>query len=237
MVVLGGTAKQTCCVGAVVLGAVPLQNRVNPFGEIVATASRGTMMGNRGGKFHRDDRTLGKRRWATRHWICCDMYYKNKHHEAMGPYYTSLFFLDEVTALSAGHRPCFYCRNKDATRFLSLAHSLGDVAEPRFIGAKSRISADTADRIADVQRRTRQQDRPVDGLPDGAMVAVGDVAYAVCGEHLLRWSFDGYIEAVPRDSVPVARPLTPSLYVGILARGFEPRWHDSAAPYRGMVAM
>jgi len=194
---------------------VPLQNRVNPFGEIVATASRGTMMGNRGGRFHRDDRTLGKRRWATHHWICCDMYYKNKHHEAMGPYYTSLFFLDEVTALSAGHRPCFYCRNRDARRFLSLA-------DPP-------LRADAADRIVNEQRRTRQDERPLDGLPDGAMVAVGDVAYAVRGRHLLRWSFDGYVEAVPRGTVAVARPLTPPLYVGILTRGFQPRWHDSAA--------
>jgi hypothetical protein len=224
---------------------VPLQNRVNPFGEIVATASRGTMMGNRGGKFHRDDRTLGKRRWATRHWICCDMYYKNKQHEAMGPYYTSLFFLDEVTALSAGHRPCFYCRNKDATRFLSLAEPLATpmlepLAQPPAdlsLSRAGRISADTADRIADVQRRSHQPDRPVDGLPDGTMVAVGDLAYAVRGGHLLRWSFDGYVEAVPRASVPVARPLTPPLYVGILARGFEPQWHDSATPYHGMVAM
>jgi hypothetical protein len=91
---------------------MPLQNRVNPFGEIVATPVRGTMMGNRGGKSHRDDRTLGKRRWTSRHWICCDIHYKNKQHDPMGKYYTSLFFLDEVTALAAGHRPCFFCRRK-----------------------------------------------------------------------------------------------------------------------------
>jgi hypothetical protein len=182
MVVLGGAVKHGQYVGY-----VPLQNRVNPFGEIVATTARGTMMGNRGGKFHRDDKTLGRRRWATRHWICCDMHYKNKQHEAMGPYYTSLFFLDEVTALSAGHRPCFYCRNRDATRFLSLVEAPPDATRV----SAARISADAADRIADVQRRTRQDERPVDGLPDGAMVAAGDVAYAVRGEHLLRWSFDG----------------------------------------------
>lgn len=204
---------------------MPLQNRVNPFGEIVACASRGTMMGNRGGRFHRDDRTLGRRRWATRHWICCVLDYKGKHHEAMGPYYTSLFFLDEVTALSAGHRPCFFCRSRDATRFLSLAET-----PPGGSGTvgPGRLSADACDRIVDVQRRARQPDGPLDGLPDGAMVAVGDTAYAVRGERLLRWSFDGYVDAVPRSSVPLARPLTPPLYVAILAAGFEPRWHPSA---------
>ena len=91
-----------------------LQNRVTPFGELIATPARGLMFGNRGGRFHRDDQTLGLRRWASRHWICCDLHYKGHHHEPMGKGYTSLFFLDEVTALAAGHRPCFYCRHADA---------------------------------------------------------------------------------------------------------------------------
>jgi len=197
---------------------VPLQNRCDPFGELVATEARGTMMGNRGGKFHRPDRTLGGRRWASWHWICCDMHYKNKKHEAMGPYYTSVFFLDEVTALSAGHRPCFFCRRKDAQRFLALAEP-----EP--------LRAHEADRIVHPQRRSRQDDVRVDALPDGTMIAVGDTAYAVRGDNLLRWSFDGYADAVPRSSVSTARPLTPMLYVGILARGFQPQWHPTAAAY------
>ena len=79
------------------------------------------MLGNRGGKFHRGDQTLGKRRWATHHWICCELHYRNMHHEPMGQGYTSLFFLDEVTALAAGHRPCFYCRRKEAQEFVRLS--------------------------------------------------------------------------------------------------------------------
>src|SRR5262245_18799312 len=116
-----------------------LQNRVDPWGEIHAVPARGTLMGNRGGKFHRADQTLGRRRWATRHWICCVLDWKGKHHEPMGDYYTSLFFLDEVTAIASGHRPCFFCRRQDAKRFLSLAE------EP--------LAADSADRIADRERR------------------------------------------------------------------------------------
>ena len=145
------------------LSAMPLQNRVNPFGELVATTARGTMMGNRGGKFHRDDRTLGKRRWTSRHWICCDIHYKNKQHDAMGRYYTSVFFLDEVTALAAGHRPCFFCRRKEAQHFLSLA-------EPP-------LMADAADRILHEQRfasRTTAvaHECAIADLPDGAMIAI-----------------------------------------------------------------
>jgi len=60
-----------------------LQNRVTPFGEIIATEARGTMMGNRGGRIHRDDKTLGRRRWASHHWICCELHYRDLRHEPM----------------------------------------------------------------------------------------------------------------------------------------------------------
>ena len=201
---------------------MPLQNRVNPFGELVASPARGTMMGNRGGKFHRDDRTLGKRRWASRHWICCDIHYKNLKHEAMGTGYTSLFFLDEVTALAAGHRPCFFCRRKEAQLFLSLA-------EPP-------LMADDADRILHWQRQaSRKPGDPqpphwrVADLPDGTMIAIDSEAYAVRGIWLLRWSFAGYNDAIPRKSIDRTLILTPPLFVAILANGFQPRWHESAA--------
>lgn len=193
---------------------MPLQNRVNPYGEIVKSGARGTMMGNRGGKFHRDDQTLGKRRWSSRHWICCDLYWKGVHHEPMGKGYTSLFFLDEVTALAAGHRPCFYCRRKPAQLFLSLA-------DPP-------LMADAADRIVDEQRRGPRPEVAVEGLPDGAMIDAGKGPLAVKGNAFLTWSFEGYSEGPPRRSVMKARLLTPRLYVGILARGFQPRWHPSA---------
>jgi hypothetical protein len=197
---------------------MPLQNRVNPFGELVATSARGTMMGNRGGKFHRDDRTLGGRRWTSRHWICCDIHYKGKQHDAMGQYYTSVFFLDEVTALAAGHRPCFFCRRKEAQHFLSLA-------EPP-------LMADAADRILHEQRHASRkhavpQQCRVAALPDGAMIAIDGEPYAVRGDHLLRWTFDGYAEMRLRRPVPRAELITPPLFVTILERGYRPRWHDS----------
>src|SRR6185312_7493852 len=87
-----------------------LQNRVDPYGELLATPARGTMFGNRGGKFHRDDKRLASRRWVSRQWICCVLKFKGRQRNVWGRYYTELFFLDEVTALAAGHRPCFECR-------------------------------------------------------------------------------------------------------------------------------
>ncbi len=96
---------------------MPLQNRVDPFGELFADSSRGQLFGNRGGRFHTDDRTLTQRRWVSRTWICCVLEFKGRQRDVWGRYYTELFFLDEVTALAAGHRPCFECRRKDAAAF------------------------------------------------------------------------------------------------------------------------
>ena len=188
---------------------MPLQNRVQPNGEIVAVPARGTMMGNRGGKFHRDDKTLGKRRWARIHWICCDMHYKSMQHEAMGKGYTSLFFLDEVTALAAGHRPCFFCRRSEAIAFM------GGRKVPEF------------DRELHAQRLARHK-ALVGDLPDGAMIEHEGHAYAVKGATLLQWSHSQYGLAIPRASIMKARLLTPPLIAEVLAKGYQPRWHPSA---------
>ena len=77
----------------------PLQNRVDPFGELIATLARGALLGNRGGRFHRDDQTLGRRRWATKQWIACLCAFKKRKRPVWNGGYTQLFFLDEVTAL------------------------------------------------------------------------------------------------------------------------------------------
>lgn len=169
------------------------------------------MLGNRGGRFHRDDRTLGKRRWATRHWICCELHYKGLHHEPMGQGYTSLFFLDEVTALAAGHRPCFFCRRAEARRFMALAG----------------MSTDAFDRQLHAERLSPRF-AGSDGLPDGCMVEIGGAAFAVKGPHLLRWSFAGYADAVPRAASMCGRLLTPPSIAAILRAGYQPRWHGSA---------
>ena len=184
-----------------------LQNRVDPWGRLLAVAVRGTMMGNRGGKFHRDEKTLGKRRWASTHWICCELHYKDQHHEAMGQGYTSLFFLDEVTALAAGHRPCFYCRRAEAKAFLQ----------------NRRV--DEFDRQLHSERCYKthcRMEMPV----DGAIVEHECAAYAIKAGLMLLWSSDGYQKAIPL--VPHAKLLTPPSIIAILAKGYKPRWHASA---------
>jgi hypothetical protein len=192
---------------------VTLQNRVNPWGELEAAAARGTLMGNRGGKFHRPDRTLGARRWASRRWICCELQYKGWHHEPMGAGYTSVFFLDEVTALAAGHRPCFLCRRADAMRFMALAGLETDVLDRRLHAERTAVVR----RVADVG-----------DLPDGAMIDIGGQALAVRGTRLLVWSHGGYVDSRPRTADSAARLLTPPAITAILRAGYQPRWHESA---------
>ena len=102
---------------AAMIASRPLQNRVDPYGALVAVNARGALMGNRGGRFHRPDQTLGRRRWASRQWISCLCAFQGRHRSVWGDSYTELFFLDEPTALAAGHRPCFVCRRADAEAF------------------------------------------------------------------------------------------------------------------------
>src|SRR5438477_4384304 len=169
------------------------------------------MMGNRGGKFHRPDRTLGKRRWASRHWICCELHYKNQHHEAMGQGYTSLFFLDEVTALAAGHRPCFFCRRREAKAFL------GERRVKEF------------DSIVHAERLGPRAEVTVGELPNGAMVEIDGGAFAIRKGQLLRWSFAGYRLAGLCTPTMRGKLLTPPSIVAILRGHYQPRWHESAS--------
>src|ERR1700752_1111584 len=143
---------------------MPLQNRVNPFGDLSAAPARGTFMGNRGGRFHTDAKTLTARRWASRQWICCVLDFKGRQRDVWGRYYTELFFLDEATALAAGHRPCFECRRKDAETFAGAWQQAFKLRQP--------LRADAMDLVLHGERLNgrakRLHRRNIDGLPDGA---------------------------------------------------------------------
>ena len=200
---------------------MPLQNRVTPFGELISTSARGTLMGNRGGKFHAANRTLTRRRWASRQWICCVLEFKNRQRDVWGRYYTELFFLDEVTAFAAGHRPCFECRRRDAELFAQL-----------FSGKKERASASAMDRALHDQRldgkAKRTHRRTIDGLPDGAMVALDEEVFAIRGSYLLRWTPAGYAASRARPRGMQVEVFTPPSILSVLARGYLPLWHPSA---------
>lgn len=210
--------------------ATPLQNRVRPDGDIVATSERGLMMGNRGGCFHRDDQTLGRTPWASRQWICCVLSFKGRRRALMQPHrYTELFFLDEATALAAGHRPCFECRRADATRFAGLwADSQRLPAPP---------SAPEMDRVLHRERltpdrRKRQFVAKLGDLPDGVFLRLAseNTCYLLDQERLLPWSFAGYGPARTTPGTENVHVLTPSTIVAVLSSGYRPMLHPSAEP-------
>jgi hypothetical protein len=193
----------------------PLQNRVDPFGELVATKARGALMGNRGGKFHRPDQTLGRRRWASRQWIACVCSFKGRRRDVWGRYYTELFFLDEPTALAAGHRPCFECRRKEAEAFRA---AFADV----WISAPEMDRALHHERLAAGRKRVSAQ--KIEQLPDGAMIAIEGRPHAVRNEALLPWSFEGYGAPIKKPANDIVATLTPPSILRVLRAGYSPRW-------------
>lgn len=214
---------------------MPLQNRVTPEGDIVSTPHRGLLMGNRGGAFHLPDRTLGARRWATKQWIACVLEFKGRHRQVMQPNrYTELFFLDEATALAAGHRPCFECRRADAERFAELwAVTNGGMGRAR---ARAMDEDLHAERVNGERNKRTFRARRAD-VPTGAFVRYGgDDAcggaqpYLVLGQHLLAWGAAGYVTLVtPAAVAEEVDVLTPPSIVAVLSAGYRPMLHPSAA--------
>ncbi|MFK7792247.1 MAG: hypothetical protein AB8B88_06205 [Devosiaceae bacterium] len=208
------------------------------------------MMGNRGGRFHKTDFcrdvsvfnsdkrlrnpelrransriTNSHRPWAAKQWICCVLDFKNRQRNVWGDGYTELFFLDEVTALSAGHRPCFECRRADAKAFQAAlftshgAHN-GWLSPPKVAVMDALLH--TA-RIQNQHRRAR-----LETLPVGAMFKIGETVFAKATHGLLAWTFDGYCRAQKIRNTLDVTVLTPEPILGVLLAGYQPKWHISA---------
>lgn len=196
---------------------MPLQNRVTPFGDLTIDPARGLLMGNRGGRLHDAQRKLGSRRWSSKQWICCKLEFNSRHRKVWSDSYSELFFLDEVTALAAGHRPCFECRRHDAQAFAA-----------SFPG---KHKAPEMDEVLHGQRLDGNAKRlyrcDIDTLPDGAMIVLDDAAFAVRGGALLRWAPPGYSETRVRPRKLDVTVLTPPAILRVLEKGYAPLWHPS----------
>jgi hypothetical protein len=199
---------------------MPLQNRVTPFGEVVALPGRGTLMGNRG-ILHDDARRI-VRPWALRRWIACATEFRGRHRAVMTPHrYTELFFLDEAAAFAAGHRPCGECRNADAK-------GLSAMWKARFGGS---AVAEAIDAQLDAERRDGRAKRTyrstIRALPDGTYVALDGVAWLIWKRALHAWSDSGYTlrRALPESDD--ADVLTPRSIVALFSEGYEPVVHPS----------
>jgi hypothetical protein len=213
---------------------MPYQNRVDPLGQIIATPARGTLMGNRGCLHDSNDHPL--RQYQARRWIICVLDFKGRTRRPMPPgHYTSLFFLDEASALAAGHRPCAECQRARFADFR--AHWAAANSELSGGATPAVDTIDTAlhrERISDHHyqrdKLKRTYAEQLDGLPNGVMVllAANSTPYLVRGDALYPWHFEGYGQPIARPSSTV-QVLTPRSIVRAIAHGFQPATHPSAS--------
>ncbi len=205
---------------------MPRQNRVTPFSAIVATPERGRWLGNRG-CIH-DDAGQIRRLYQSRRWIICVLKYKDWRRPLMQPgRWTELFFLDEVTALSAGHRPCAFCRREYYEAYRSLFAKVN-----AHLGLGERPSAEEMDTVLHAERLDGRRQRVTFAalfgtLPDGSFVAQDGAAHLVRAGALWPWSPAGYGPPVPTPADATVAVLTPRSSVGVLALGYAAQMDEA----------
>jgi hypothetical protein len=203
---------------------MPLQNRVTPTGDIVATPHRGLFTGNRGIIHDPATKTLLKKRWSSPAWITCLCEFRGWRRPVMARRsWTELFFLDEATAFAAGHRPCFFCRRDDANNFRT-AWEVGNGASD--VSAKAMDAVLHRERLDRSKKRLHALPMPLVELPDGTMVQQGEESFLVTQRKALLWSLAGYVSAAR--TLDHAMLLTPPSTLRALGAGYRPVLHPSA---------
>jgi hypothetical protein len=195
-----------------------LQNRVTPLGDLITSEERGLVYGNRG-CLHSADGVI-RRSDASRRWIACRLEFRGRRRTPlMSPgRYTELFFLDEATALAAGHRPCAECRRKDYNRLTEIWAEL----HPGSCGADAIDAQLHAERLELPARTRRFHDLSYDELPDGAFVLHRGSPCLVLGAHLHLWSPGGYLTYRRRPATGTATTITPPSLMDLLRYGWTP---------------
>jgi hypothetical protein len=204
---------------------MPLQNRVDPYGNLFRTPARGTFMGNRGGALHNEQREI-VRAFKDRRWIACVLEFRGRQRTIMSPNrYTELFFLDEAVAFAAGHRPCAECRWERFKAFQAAWKRATRASElPRAVEMDRGLHRARIDR----QRRKVTYEAELDSLPNGSFVAIDDSSpYLVWEDALFLWTPEWYARKERRRSGPVT-VLTPQPIVRCFRQGYVPQVHDSA---------
>ena len=198
---------------------------MTPFGRPEANPARGMFMGNRGCLVDRHGRIV--RAWQVERWLTCRLEFRGRRrHPLMAPgRYTELFFLDEATALAAGHRPCWECRREELRTFRA---------------AWLEVHPDDAGPLTVLDRRlhaerTAHASWPAAGesLPDACMIAIDGEAWLVLDDSILAWTHAGYTTRRRRPSGTVEVLTAPSI-VKTLALGWRPQLHPSAADLVGI---
>jgi hypothetical protein len=196
---------------------MPLQNRVTPLGELVAEPGRGLVYGNRG-CLH-DETGRIRRRYNGKRWIACRLEFRGwLRRPLLQPgRFTELFFLDEASALAAGHRPCALCRRGDYDRLVAIWSRL----HPGDVGADAIDARLHDERVDPDSRAHRSHEAAFDDLPDGSFV-LDDGPCLVLGPHLLTWTTSGYTTRRSRPARGPARLITPPSFLEVLRADWRP---------------
>jgi hypothetical protein len=199
-----------------------MQNRVNPFGQIIETTERGLWMGNRG-NIHNINREI-VRPFKLKAWITCRLQFKGRRREIMAPnLYTELFFLDEATAFAAGHRPCCECRREDYNKFK--AAWLKGNPEYKFTG---KTSIREIDAILHQERNGENGSKKTykennNNLPNGIFIAAENQPYLLWNKHLYLWTPAGYTKSKSLSHNGNSIILTPKSIVQTFRAGYMPQ--------------
>jgi hypothetical protein len=198
-----------------------LQNRVTPFGDIIAIPQRGMFTGNRGIIHDPATKTLLRKRWSSKAWIVCTCSYKNRRRDVMAARsWTELFFLDEAIALAAGHRPCFACRRESAESFRAAWNAAKGTRDAKVPEIDRTLHHE---RLQNGRKQIHALQTRLDELPDGAVVASGDDAYTIAHGLAFRWTTGHY--APPRKLKSVDGVLTPPSTLQAMSAGYRPILH------------
>jgi len=137
--------------------------------------------------------------------------------------YTGLFFLDEATALAAGHRPCAECQRERFNIFRETwAAANRDVTEAL------RPLAPAIDSVLHRERMSRGRHlSSIDRLPDGTFVSADNDAYLVLKNKVRLWTPAGYEKPDRELKFPV-NLLTPPSILASLAAGYPVGIHPTA---------
>lgn len=200
-----------------------LQNRVDPWGMLRTVPDRGSLMGNRG-ILHNEERFIVKR-WAHKHWVTCLLTFKNIKRPSpfsTTNHYSELFFVDEATAFSAGHRPCAFCQRMRSNEFKAAWLEANIDAPERAGYSLSKIDAVLHNERAQRGGGKLVFEEVLSQLPVGAMFEWNGAAYLVTTKGHLRWSFAGYGTPVELDGSASVKVLTPASVVKAFKAGFVP---------------
>jgi hypothetical protein len=199
---------------------------VSPDGSIGKDIFYGKYLGNRG-CLHGKSTEIKKPFVKNKPWIYCvtDLGNGKRLPGIMHPgSYTVLFFWDDVTALAAGHRPCFYCQREKAENFVS-SWWAGNPHISRGLGTGLTNLDQTlhSERIDNNNSKITFNEL-LGNLPSGVIVKLLEIETHPCllwDGKLYPWDENGYGNPLNVDNSKSVSVLTPASVVNALRFGLK----------------